>query len=68
MRKHTISATRLIAPALALGLVAGVAACGSDTPPTVTKTETTHTTTTPGYVAPAPLSTGTTTTQRTTTY
>jgi len=71
MRKHAISAAHLLAPMAAIALVAGLAACGDDDyRPTVTKTETTRTTTTPGYIAPTttvttPTTTGTTTTQTT---
>jgi hypothetical protein len=68
MRKHTISTARLLMPVAAMTILVGLAACGSDAPPpTVTKTETTRTTTTPGYVTQAPMTTGTTTTQTTVT-
>jgi hypothetical protein len=67
MRQHTNSATRLLMPFAAMAFVVGLAACGSDAPPTVTKTVTTRSTTTPAYVAPGtPVTTGTTTTQTTT--
>ena len=65
MLKRTNSAARLIMPVVAMAFVFGLAACGSDAPPTVTKTVTSRTTTSPVYVAPAPGST-TTTTQSTT--
>lgn len=69
MRKHTISAARLLLPMAAMTFVVGLAACGSDAPPpqTVTRSETTRTTTVPGYIAPMPTTTGTTTTQTTVT-
>jgi len=65
MLKRTNSAARLIMPVVAMTFVFGLAACGSDAPPTVTKTVTSRTTTSPVYVAPAPGAT-TTTTQSTT--
>lgn len=64
MLKRTNSAARLLMPVAAMAVMFGLAACGSDAPPTVTKTVTSRTTTGPAYVAPT---TGTTTTQTTTT-
>ena len=65
MLKRTNSAARLIMPVVAMTFVFGLAACGSDAPPTVTKTVTSRTTTGPAYIAPTPGAT-TTTTQSTT--
>ena len=70
MLKRTNSAARLIMPVAAMAFVFGLAACGNDAPPTVTKTVTSRTTTGPAYVTPAPGTTTpgstTTTTQSTT--